>query len=135
MSQKELSEAGLQELQFLGLVDMLSSTALAALGKLADPETGQPSEVDLDQARVMIDLLNVLQVKTEGNLTDRERRTLESLLTSLRLTYVDEVNRQKESGKDSSGDATQPGSGGSSSEPKREETTSEGFTDRRSGRE
>jgi hypothetical protein len=86
----------MHEARFVGLVQMLSSLTMAALGKLADPETGKEEEVNLDYAREMIDLLDTVQVKTKGNLTETERRYLDLQLTNLRLTYVDEAKKKKE---------------------------------------
>ena len=84
----------MHEARFLGLVQMLSTWAMSALGKIADPETGKERDVDLDEARGMIDLLDTLQVKTKGNLSEDERRYLELQLTNLRLTYVDESKKK-----------------------------------------
>lgn len=52
-------------------------------------EEGDPEpEVNLDAARTMIDVLHVLKTKTQGNLTDEERRILEALLAELQMAYV-----------------------------------------------
>jgi hypothetical protein len=77
---------------FEDLVNSLGLQAMVALGKFAPG--GQPQEVHLDQARQLIDVLGMLQEKTQGNLTERERGVLEMTLTNLRLTYVDEVKRK-----------------------------------------
>lgn len=73
------------------LVSGLASQALAALGELPDPFTGKV-ELRLEEAKFHIDLLEVLQEKTQGNLSPSERQMLESLLFDLRLRFVD---RQK----------------------------------------
>jgi hypothetical protein len=90
-----ISPEKMHEVRFVGLVQMLGSLALNALGKLADPSTGKEGEVNLEHAREMIDLLDMLEAKTKGNLSNEERRFLDLQLTNLRLTYVDEVNAQK----------------------------------------
>src|SRR5262245_13353513 len=92
------TEAELQEMRLLALIDMLSSGALTALGKIVDPSTGKEGPVMLDQARMMIDLLEMIEYKTKGNVGDRERQVLELNLTNLRLTFVDEMNNQKKGG-------------------------------------
>ncbi len=48
-------------------------------------ETAEP---DLDAARAMIDMLNMLQEKTRGNLVPEEVRLLENLLYAYRLEFV-----------------------------------------------
>lgn len=61
---------------------------MSSLGKLPHPVTGAV-EVDLAWARYFIDLLGMLEKKTEGNLDDGERAALEGNLATLRLNFVD----------------------------------------------
>ena len=76
------------EARFTGLVIMLSQSAMLAMGKLVDPNSGQ-AQVDLQTARTSIDLLEMLQEKTSGNLSEIEKRLLADTLSSLQMTYVD----------------------------------------------
>ena len=69
------------------LVTTMATQAMAAMGQLPDPMSGQP-EVNLPFAKYHIDLLAVLQQKTSGNVTDDEAAMLEAALHQLRLTYV-----------------------------------------------
>jgi hypothetical protein len=46
-------------------------------------------EPDLDLARHNIDLLTVLQQKTQGNLTDAEQHALDNSVTELRFRFVE----------------------------------------------
>jgi hypothetical protein len=98
MSQQRPSAAEMEEARFMALVEMLTTGAMQAMGKFTYPGSTEEPEIHLDQARMMIDLLETLQRKTKGNLSDREARMLEAQLTNLRLTFVDEVNRQKSGG-------------------------------------
>lgn len=123
------NEAELNEMRLLALIDMLASGALTALGKIVDPSTGQEGPVNLDQARMMIDLIEAIQYKTKGNQTDRERQILELHLTNLRLTFVDEANRQKAGG--AKPEAAKPAP---KPEAKGGEESKDGFVDKRSGR-
>ena len=66
---------------------MLYSEALLHLGQVPDPATGQV-RVDLDQARFTVDLLGVIQQKTQGNRTPEESAVLDEMLTALRLGFV-----------------------------------------------
>ena len=72
---------------FLMFVSSLATQAMVHLGAIPDPVTGQTAE-DLDHAKYMIDLLDLLQEKTKGNLDDQEAQTLKSVLYDLRMTYV-----------------------------------------------
>lgn len=128
------SEAELQEMRLLALIDMLASGALTALGKIVDPTTGKEGAVMLDQARMMIDLLEAVQFKTRGNVTDRERQVLELHLTNLRLTFVDEANRQKKGGAAASPEAPRPETPKPDVKPDASTDAKDGFVDKRSGR-
>lgn len=83
---------------FGALVSSYTSQAMVCLGKLANPITGDV-ERDLEQASVLIDMLHMLEVRTEGNLTDEEAAALRQSLSMLRLNYVEEVNKPKEAEK------------------------------------
>ncbi len=65
----------------------LGSSAFVHLGDAPHPETGQ-SVADLLLAKQTIDILDMLQEKTRGNLTQEEARFLENLLLDLKLRYV-----------------------------------------------
>jgi hypothetical protein len=58
-----------------------------ALGLLPNPVSNK-AEVQLDQAKHAIDLLAMLQQKTEGNRTPDETEELEAILHQLRMAYV-----------------------------------------------
>ena len=65
----------------------LASTTLIHLGESPNPETGA-SKVDLELARETLDLLECLRLKTKGNLDVDEERLFTTLLTDLRLRFV-----------------------------------------------
>ena len=76
---------------FENLVRMLGSNAAMVLGAYADPRTGQPM-IDPDAARELIDMLDALREKTQGNLAPEEDNLLLDLLGKLKMTYL-EVNQ------------------------------------------
>lgn len=65
----------------------LASTTLIHLGEAPDPETGQRAP-SLELAKQSLDLLDLLERKTKGNLTTEEQKLFQSLLTDLRLKFV-----------------------------------------------
>lgn len=79
--------------QFTQLLYLFYSSAMVAMGKLKNPATDK-IERNLEQAKQSIDLLEMLKVKTKGNLTDAEARMLDGFLTDLRLNFVDESNKE-----------------------------------------
>ena len=80
--------SALPQIDFSTFVLSLSTSAFYHLGLVPDPETGKPAEPNLALARQTIDTLEVLQVKTRGNLDAQEAHLLESLLYELRLRFV-----------------------------------------------
>jgi hypothetical protein len=77
------------ELSFTAFVISLASSAAIHFGDLADPDSGEMAEINLDGAAQMIDILTLLDVKTRGNLIAEERQLLEQVLYELRLRFVE----------------------------------------------
>jgi hypothetical protein len=73
---------------FATLVLSLGSSAVMYLGQEDGPD-GKKTTRNLPMAKHAIDLLNVLEEKTKGNLSSEEEQILESLLFDLRLRYVE----------------------------------------------
>jgi hypothetical protein len=81
-----------EEAGFSTLLLMLGTAALVHLGGAPDPVKGE-AKPDLGQAKQVIDLLDVLRVKTAGNLTAAESGMLDDLLFDLRMRYLDAGKR------------------------------------------
>src|SRR5262245_26551701 len=90
---KKPQHPALPPANILVLLQSLATQALMGLGDLENPFTGQ-RELHLEEAKFNIDLLDVLEQKTKGNLTEQEAKLLEALLYDLRLRYVDVANAQ-----------------------------------------
>jgi len=78
---------------FETLVSYLSTTAMFQLGLVAGP-SGERIPADMPNAQRTIDLLEVLQEKTQGNLTSSEAQLLEDVLYELRMSFVEMQKRQ-----------------------------------------
>ena len=72
---------------FLSLIMSLASNAAASLGMMPHPATGETG-VDLQTAKHWVDVLGMLDEKTQGNLDEQEAQMLENLLADLRMQYV-----------------------------------------------
>ncbi len=72
---------------FTMLINGMAQPALLFLGEIPHPGTGQ-AQVDLEQARLQIDMLQLLRVKCRGNLTAEEEGLLDRILYQLRMLYV-----------------------------------------------
>ena len=68
------------------LIMTLSLEAFACLGLM--PGKNEKAEKNLPLAKHCIDLLEVLQQKTEGNRTDDETRAFDDTLYQLRMAFV-----------------------------------------------
>ncbi len=80
--------------EFSHIVISLAQTAYVNLGTIEDPFSKQKKR-DLEQAKFTIDLLEVLQEKTKGNLLEDEEKLLEEVLYDLRMKYLYEMDREK----------------------------------------
>ena len=78
---------------FETLVSYLSTTAMFQLGLMPGP-SGEPIPADMPNARRTVDLLEVLQEKTKGNLTAGESQLLDDVLYELRMSFVEMQKRQ-----------------------------------------
>ena len=75
---------------FSQLVLSLGTSTLYHLGLAGDPESGKPpAEPDLALARQSIDILAMLEAKTQGNLDADEAKLLEGILYELRMRFVE----------------------------------------------
>ena len=95
-AESELEEEEASE-RFAVLVSYLSTTAMFQLGLLPGPG-GEYIPADLANASRTIDLLEVLQEKTRGNLIGQESKLLVDVLYELRMTYLEvqkRANKQK----------------------------------------
>ena len=72
---------------FTMLINAMAQPALLYLGEIPHPTTGEPT-LDLEGARIQIDMLDLLRVKCRGNMTPQEDSLLESVLHQLRMRYV-----------------------------------------------
>jgi hypothetical protein len=93
------------EATFTQFIGGFAVQTLVHLGKMSNQMTGATS-VDLPNAKYSIDILGILQEKTNGNLSEEEDEYLANLLRDLRMEYVSVVNKSGEAG-DESGEKTE----------------------------
>lgn len=84
------------------LVSTFASEALIALGQVPNPINNEYT-ISFEHARYTIDMLDVLEEKTKGNLTTDEAAMLESLLHQLRMAFVALQAQVKETVKSETG--------------------------------
>ena len=76
--------------RFEALISSLAMEAFIHLGDAPHPATNRP-EVNLQQAKYLIDLLGMLEGKTKGNLMPTESQQLGEYLYQLRMRYVEKT--------------------------------------------
>lgn len=92
----EISHEEMMSALFAQLVMQQANMAMLLLGKVPNPETGQTIR-DVEAARLFIDQLEMLEVKTKGNLRKEEEQLLKQSLMSLRMAFVDAVQSPEQS--------------------------------------
>jgi hypothetical protein len=77
---------GMPAANFMTLVQSILTQILFYLGDLS--ARGSEPQVNLDMAKHQIDMLGVLEEKTRGNLSDEEKKLLDTALYETRMRYV-----------------------------------------------
>ena len=93
-------QGGPLEMNFERVIESFYMSALIQMGAIR--QDNEPPRVDIIGARQTIDSLAILQEKTKGNLTDREKTLLQNVLFELRMAFIEITNAVASS-------ATKPG--------------------------
>jgi hypothetical protein len=81
---------GPMELTFERVIESFYMSALIQMGAIRGE--GEQPRIDIIGARQTIDSLTVLQEKTKGNLSDREKTLLQNVLFELRMAWIEITN-------------------------------------------
>jgi len=73
---------------FNALISLLATQAMFSLG-LITTEKGKEPQKDLKLAKFNIDILDCLEQKTKGNLTEQEQSFLSTTVAQLRMAFVE----------------------------------------------
>ena len=77
-----------QDITFSTFAISLATNAAVYFGDIPEPGSNAPPEANIEGARHMISVLEMLQTKTQGNLTPQERELIEQVLYELRMRFV-----------------------------------------------
>jgi len=83
-------QGGPLEMNFERVIESFYMSALIQMGAIR--QDNETPRVDIIGARQTIDSLAVLQEKTKGNLTDREKTLLQNVLFELRMAFIEITN-------------------------------------------
>ena len=92
---------------FIHLVNTFVQSAWISLGKVKNP-VSDTMERNLDQATYYIDLLDMLQTKMKGNLSEWEEQYIIHSLSELKLNFIDEQKKSSEEDKSEKTKETSP---------------------------
>ncbi len=84
---------------FMYLVGTFQSSAWIALGKMKNPVTDK-IERNLDQASFYIDLLDMMQTKMNGNLSEYEEQMLINTVSELKMNFIEEQKKPDQADND-----------------------------------
>jgi len=79
---------------FYMLVRMISTKALLSMGKIA-PEGQQPPPPDLEAAAAFVDMLVMLEAKTEGKRNANEDQIIKNSVNQLQMLFVQLVEKSE----------------------------------------
>ena len=77
---------------FAQLLLIFHQSAMQALGKIKNPVSDK-IERNMEQAQQSIDMIEMIREKTKGNISADEQKLMDSLLTELRLNFIDEKSK------------------------------------------
>ncbi|MBT3216617.1 MAG: DUF1844 domain-containing protein [Candidatus Marinimicrobia bacterium] len=89
------TENNTQDPLFVHLVSTFTQSAWISMGKVKNP-VSDALEHNLEQASFYIDLLDMLQKKMTGNLSEWEIQFLSHSVSELKLNFIDEKNKKSE---------------------------------------
>ena len=95
------------EQSFMYLVGTFQSSAWIAMGKMKNPMTDK-IERNLDQASFYIDLLDMMQTKTKGNLSEYEELMLINTVSELKMNFIDEKKKPDEPAEENKSEEKEP---------------------------
>ncbi|MGB2688264.1 MAG: DUF1844 domain-containing protein [Desulfobacterales bacterium] len=87
--EQERTDYQLPKINFATFIFSLNHSVLVHLGVMDDPTTGKKVR-NIPIAKQTIDILGMLEEKTQGNLTEDEEKMLKSILYDLRMIYIKE---------------------------------------------
>ncbi len=92
MSDQDRSQMDENKMLFGQLVMTLATSALQGMGKIVNPMT-RKTETNLDAAQAAIDMLDMIEARTKGNLDNEEARFLKTTLADLKINYIETANK------------------------------------------
>lgn len=119
-----MSEEPKQSELFQGLILSLAAAVMQHMGKTLNPMT-QKVEKNMTAAQSTIDMLDMLEAKTKGNLSEAEAKLMTHVLAELKMNYVETLNEKPEASTEAAKPVEDGTSAKASGEPAASETPGE----------
>ena len=87
LAQETTKHEPIPDPSFAELVNMIAVQAMVGFGGMAGPG-GERIPPNLDIAKHYVDMLQVLEDKTKGNLTDDEKQLFDQVVYEIRMRYI-----------------------------------------------
>lgn len=87
LAEETAKPEALPDPSFAELINIIVMQALAGMGLLAGPG-GERIPPNLEVAKHFVDLLQLMEDKTKGNLTPEEKKLLDQVLYETRMSFV-----------------------------------------------
>lgn len=86
-------QSGELKMDFSAFILSLNASSMIHMGEIPDPHSMERT-VNLPAAKHTIEILEIIEDKTRGNLDDKEKKLLEDILYNLRMKYVQNSSNQ-----------------------------------------
>ena len=87
LAQETVRQEPLPDPNFAELINMIAMQAIVGLGGMAGPG-GERIPPNLEIAKHYVDMLQVLEDKTKGNLSEDEKKLLDQVIYEVRMRYI-----------------------------------------------
>ena len=87
LAQETTTQESLPDPTFAELINMIAIQAMVGFGGMAGPG-GERIPPNLEIAKHYVDMLQVLEDKIKGNLTDDEKNLLDQVIYEVRMRYI-----------------------------------------------
>jgi vacuolar-type H+-ATPase subunit C/Vma6 len=80
-------QSGELQMDFATFILSLNASSMIHMGEIPDPQSMERS-VNLPAAKHTIEILEIIENKTQGNLDETEKKLLEDILYNLRMKFM-----------------------------------------------
>jgi hypothetical protein len=87
LAQESAKQEPIPDPSFAELINMIAMQAIVGFGGMTGPG-GERIPPNLEIAKHYVDMLQVLEDKTRGNLTEDEKKLLDQVIYEIRMRYI-----------------------------------------------